>query len=160
MNGPALALVAGRLDLALKDGKDVPIVFAGSMERSCMVGLGEIELTEAAPGGLRCKGSISGSLSEKGRIKAILPCGNSDFLLLTLSNKGPDQGMGLAHFARAEHRTDKTEHMESSAVTRVENLIISEEAPLVLFYHPWDVEAKRRLVEVLLNMAEILPTTK
>jgi hypothetical protein len=148
--GPPLALVAGKLDISAKDGKEPAIVLEGSMERTCMVGLGEIELKETVPGGLACKGKISGGPSEKGRIKAILPCGNSTFILLTLSNRGPDQGVGLAQFARAESLP------ESSATTRVEDLIISEEAPLALFYHPWADEAERRLGEVLVNMAEAL----
>jgi hypothetical protein len=167
LNGPPLSLAGRRISVAVADGQDLPLELEGNMERSCMVGLGEIELTAM---GLRCKGKINSPPSGKGRIKAVIPCENSMFLLLTLSNRGPDQGMGLAHFAgtddhtRALREPASTEENEALAgrpeaqkqSVRATGLEVSAEPPLLLFYHPWDKEAARRLREALVEMADSL----
>ncbi|MDR1242058.1 MAG: hypothetical protein LBM00_04640 [Deltaproteobacteria bacterium] len=166
LNGPPLSLAGRRISAAVADGQDLPLELEGNMERSCMVGLGEIELTAM---GLHCKGKINSPPSGKGRIRAVIPCENSMFLLLTLSNRGPDQGMGLAHFAGADHTRALREPVsaeENEALAgrpdaqkqpvRATGLEVSAEPPLLFFYHPWDKEAARRLGEALGEMADSL----
>jgi hypothetical protein len=134
LDGPPLALAGCKLNAVAEKGKDLPLALEGSMERSCMVGFGKIELRDTERG-LLCKGEINSPPTEKGRIRAVLHCENSLFLLLTLSNKGPDQGVGLARFVR-----------DASGQP-------APEPGLLLFYHPWDKEAARRLHDVLGDMA-------
>jgi hypothetical protein len=166
LNGPPLSLAGRRISATATDVRDLPLELEGSMERSCMVGLGEIELTAM---GLRCKGKINSAPSGKGRIKAVIPCENSMFLLLTLSNRGPDQGMGLAHFAGADHpralrepaSTEENNPPDGQPDTRKQpawatGLEVSVGPALLLFYHPWDKEAARRLREALIEMADSL----
>jgi hypothetical protein len=173
LDGPPLALAGCKLNAVAEKGRALPLALEGSMERSCMVGVGKIELRDTERG-LLCTGAINSAPSEKGRIRAVLRCENSLFLMLTLSNKGPDQGVGLARFVRdasgqlppepgpAPAEQDATAG-NNPAPPKASNFPtdseIFKEEPLLLFYHPWDKEAARRLPEVLDGMAEALAKT-
>jgi hypothetical protein len=91
-------------------------------------------------------------------VRGIIPCTlagvpeeQAVFLLLALGQHGPDQGVGVARLARgrAAVAADKPANSETSPPESIliEDLEISEESPLLFFYHPWDAEAGRRYLE-------------
>ncbi len=113
MDGPALALVAKYKGIELE----------GSMDRTCMVGLGKLHLQSRAGAtpSMYCEARLNLEPTEKGRVRGILDCTDGVLMLLSLRNLGPDQGIGIA---------------------RQEN---GDQDLMVLFYHPSKEEAERRL---------------
>ena len=127
-SGVAYALNGPRLAIA---GEFAQIGLAGEMDRACMVGIGKIELQSTVPDfPFYCEGSLSVPPTEKGRIRGILDCSEGMVMLFTLRNLGPDQGVGIA---RPVEGTDS----------------------MIFFYHASAEEARRRLPEVLNDMAAI-----
>ncbi|MDR1124880.1 MAG: hypothetical protein LBM64_02295 [Deltaproteobacteria bacterium] len=146
MEGPPLAIAGGRLN----DPGEASLF--GHMDRTCMVGAGEIEI-EYPPENLICQGRLKDGPAENGRVRGIIPCtlagvpeGQAVFLLFTLGHHGPDQGVGVARLARGRVSV-AADKPENSETILIEDLEISEESPLLLFYHPWDAEAGRRYLE-------------
>lgn len=147
MEGPPLAIVGGRLDDAGEPS------LAGRMERSAMVGDGDIEIDYPSQN-LACRGRLKGGPAGNGRVRGIIPCTGGDeplFLLLTLGQHGPDQGAGVARLARGKVSAFDGAGGESE-LAQVEDLDISEEPPLLFFYHPWDEEAVRRYQDARSNV--------
>lgn len=179
MEGPPLVIVGGSLfapgpDSGSAVSAAAPVVAAdlplhGGLERSGMVGNGEIWL-EYKPTGVICRGRLKDGPAPNGRIRGIIPCvfqggqGRPEpeaspgtvFMLLTLSQQGPDQGLGLAQFAspsdphappgQAEGAEKEAAATDAETVD-IQDLHISEAPPLLFFYHPWDEEAARRYLD-------------
>ena len=102
--------------------------FSGHMERSCMAGAGRMVLQNQTLG-LLCKGGTDNPASEKGRMYAYLSCAGNKTMRVAYRNLGPDQGVGIGRF--------------------------EENGPvLVLYYHPWEDEAKRRVYELASKMLQ------
>ncbi|MDL2307435.1 hypothetical protein LJC48_05345 [Desulfovibrio sp. OttesenSCG-928-C06] len=81
--------------------------FSGEMERGLLAGIGRFSLENPATG-LVCAGDVDTAPSRKGRFRGIVPCGNGEFFLFTLSHQGPDQGAGIGRFASATEAVDAT----------------------------------------------------
>lgn len=146
MEGPPLAIVGGPLDAAGEPS------LTGRMDRACMVGDGEIAI-DYPPQNLVCRGRLKDGPAENGRVRGIIPCTGQEgavFLLLTLGQHGPDQGVGLARIARGEISSAKD--LENPELVQVDDLVTSSEPPLLFFYHPWDQEAGRRFQEARENV--------
>ncbi len=116
LDGPPLSVAAEY------DG--VPL--EGTMERTAMVGLGEMFLVSPDKS-LDCRAEFNAEPSEKGRIRGVLICTDKHRFSVALRNLGPDQGVGLG----LEPGNDKL---------------------LVLFYHPSPDEALRRLPQAIEDM--------
>ena len=115
MDGPPLSLVGKLGDLAVE----------GSMDRTCMAGVGAINLhSRFIEDALVCGAVLDSPPDEKVRVKGILRCNNGGPIFLTLRNLGPDQGVAVG-------RREGSEDL------------------LIFFYHPSREEAERRLPEVL-----------
>ena len=93
--------------------------FKGYMERHCMAGVGHIVLYLPDSKAI-CQGNMDSPPTEKARLYAELSCSDSRTLRIAMRNLGPDQGLGIGSFE-------------------------GQEETLILFYHPCEDEAKRRL---------------
>ena len=115
MDGPPLALVGKLGDLAVE----------GSMDRTCMAGVGMVSLhSRFIEDALVCSAVLDVPPNEKARVKGVLRCENNPPIFFTMRNLGPDQGVAVG-------RSEGSEEL------------------LVFFYHPSREEAERRLPEVL-----------
>lgn len=100
----------------------------GEMDRSCMAGTGSIRLVSDSDA-VECLGTMDRPATDKGRLYIELACDNGRAITLGMRNLGPDQGMGLGQFQDNAQR-------------------------LLLFYHPWEEEAFRRLALLEKDMIE------
>ncbi|MDR2892425.1 MAG: hypothetical protein LBV80_05000 [Deltaproteobacteria bacterium] len=167
LEGPPLAIA----------GEQGELKFEGEMDRSCMVGSGHFKLVNLENGAI-CQGEINNGPSNKGRIRGLVSCGDLRFLMLIMSNQGPDQGVGVGRFAYgSDANGENREHAESnpndennvntkhgedaesgndSANTAqtiaLPELDIEAGDPLLFYYHPWIEEARRRLIDVRENV--------
>ncbi|MDR3073462.1 MAG: hypothetical protein LBV01_01895 [Deltaproteobacteria bacterium] len=124
---------APSIRLAL-DGPPLPVVAEGEatalqgfMDRGCMAGVGGMILYSRRDN-VSCKGTMDRPATDKGRLYLDLDCSDGRTLRVVLRNLGPDQGMGLGHIGEEEDR-------------------------LVLFYHPSEDEARRRLARLKADIA-------
>lgn len=145
LEGPPLA-IAGE-----QDGR----LFEGSMERTAMLGQGEMlfrqvndamglstgrakTTPESAAASLKdaaentsetllCHGSIKSIPNENGHYAGGLMCNDGNALMFIFRSLGPDQGVGLGSFIRPAEN----------------NALVG--GPLVFYFHPWQEEARRRL---------------
>jgi hypothetical protein len=113
---PRLALDGPELVLAAELGGRS---FDGSMDRSCMAGVGDIALYEQRTR-LTCRGAVDAPASSKGRLYVELSCSDERKMYLVLRNLGPDQGMGMGRLEGEAQR-------------------------MTVFYHACRGEARRRL---------------
>lgn len=121
LSGPALAIA----------GEYGGIALGGTMDRSCMVGVGTITLhSEQTEPAFMCEGKVNAEPSEKGRVYGILDCQGGQPIAFSLRNLGPDQGVGVG------------KALDGSA------------ALMLLFYHSSTEEAKRRFPEVKAEIEE------
>lgn len=96
----------------------------GRMDRYMMVGIGKISVESTDPAlPFQCEATLDSPPTEKGRIRGLMNCDNNEIIYFTLRNLGPDQGVGVG-----------TVHKKAKE--------------MVIFYHPSDEEAIRRLPEV------------
>ncbi|MDR1359963.1 MAG: hypothetical protein LBJ82_03185 [Deltaproteobacteria bacterium] len=123
LSGPSLPLAGQYGDLLLE----------GFLDRTCMAGVGSLELHDSPSGNFACSALLDAPPNEKGRIKGLLTCSDRSSFLFTMRNLGPDQGFGVG-------RSPASPHL------------------LVFFYHPSPEEAARRLQEILsdINQANLL----
>ena len=126
LDGPPLAIVV----------KSDAAMWKGTMDRSCMAGIGHIFLLQTNEATF-CSGDIDQPASEKGRMYAELRCNNGESMTLVYRNLGPDQGMGIAKIN------------EQQAAERA-----------VLFYHPSPEEAERRLMLIEQDVAKAVELKK
>jgi hypothetical protein len=86
--GPALAVVGEYENMPLE----------GSMDRTCMLGIGGIALRGENAGGKEflCTAAMNSAPTEKGRIYGVFQCTGEKRLMFSLRNIGPDQGLGIA----------------------------------------------------------------
>ena len=101
----------------------------GSMDRTVMTGKGELVLTATNGADFSCTASVDSMPTQKARVRGFLLCTGDRRLPFSLRNTGPDQGVGIAR--------------ESA-----------EGDLLVMFYHPSQEEAVRRLPEVQADLAK------
>lgn len=101
--------------------------FAGGMDRDCMAGLGGM-IVYNRRADVSCQGRMDRPATDKGRLYISLECSNGDILTFVMRNLGPDQGMGLG-------RVNETGEQ------------------LLLFYHPCEDEARRRLEQLKADIA-------
>ncbi len=99
----------------------------GFMDRSVMAGTGNVILYDQQ-NRITCKGTMDTPASDKGRLYVTLTCGDGREMALAMRNLGPDQGMGVGRVQNSGHR-------------------------LILFYHPCEAEARRRLRAVKADIA-------
>ena len=104
--------------------------FHGDMDRGCMAGFGRIILTDEKRA-VTCKGEMDAPANEKARLHVTLLCDNGETISITMRNLGPDQGLGAGRINETSER-------------------------LLLFYHPSETEAKRRLVQLKAEMEQAL----
>lgn len=107
---------------------------SGAMDRSCMAGVGDILLYDRHAN-ISCQGYMDRPANDKGRIYADLTCSDGDAVTFVMRNLGPDQGMGIGTFK------DKGEQM-------------------VMFYHPCEDEAFRRLGQLRADIDAALEKKK
>ena len=98
----------------------------GYMDRRAMVGIGEMVLA-SKDNSLSCKAVFNVEPSDKARIRVVLICADNRTFSLTMRNLGPDQGVGIG-------------------------LEPGKDELLVLFYHPSEEEARRRLPQAATDM--------
>jgi hypothetical protein len=73
---------------------DLPV--EGSMDRSCMAGVGSIDLRILSfPRPLVCTAFLDTPPTAKGRVRGRLDCQDRTSFLLTLRNLGPERGIAL-----------------------------------------------------------------
>ena len=126
LEGPPLAIVAEYKGMALE----------GTMDRHVMVGIGKMELRSVkAEQGFFCEGRINQEPTEKARIRGMLDCTEGVILFITLSNLGPDQGVGVG---RAGENQDL----------------------LTMFYHTSKEEAQRRFPAIKEALMQAGPAQK
>lgn len=123
LDGPPLALIV-RNDSA---------TWKGAMERGCMAGVGHISLRKIN-GYAVCTGDVDHPATDKGRLYADLACSDGTAMTFVYRNLGPDQGMGLARVSATG--TDEGDGKQA-----------------VLFYHPSEEEAERRLARIREDIA-------
>lgn len=92
-----------------------------------MAGVGGMSLYDGRAG-VSCAGRMDRPATDKGRLYMDLECGNGETFAFVMRNLGPDQGMGLG---RAEATGEQ----------------------VLLFYHPGEDEARRRLEQLKADMA-------
>lgn len=107
--------------------------FSGNMERECMLGRGQLAFQAEE---LSCVGTIKSTPNEAGHIAAIIGCSGGKVLALTFRTLGPDQGIGLGRFFNNSGPTG--------------------EAALIFYFHPWEEEARRRLVQEKNTLLDII----
>lgn len=110
------------------------LVLSGSMDRSCMAGIGDL-LLAGKNTELSCRGSMDHPANSKGRMYIDLACSDGTALTFVMRNLGPDQGMGVGEF---------TGNGET----------------VILFYHPCENEAFRRLQSLREDLAAALEKKK
>lgn len=126
--------------------------FEGAMTRECMAGTGTFSI-RSSERELFCDGRVDGGPGPKGRIRGIADCDDGSRLLFTLRNLGADQGLGIGRFVPGERPNEQpdeqrgAEHGEAGMEYAPQPDYLGME-PLIFFYHPWDEEARRRLVPV------------
>ena len=122
MEGPPLAIVGEYEGMPLE----------GSMDRTCMSGIGSITVRgEDAQGReFLCTAKVDAPPTEKGRVRGAFQCTGERVLAFSLRNLGPDQGLGVAREP-------------------------GHAGMMVFFYHVSREEAARRLPAVRNDIAKI-----
>lgn len=98
------------------------------MDRSCMAGFGRMTLHDAQ-GTVVCDGDMDQPANEKGRLYIHFLCRGGESVSFVMRNLGPDQGMGVGRV----HETGER---------------------FALFYHPCEDEARRRLAQIKMELAQ------
>ena len=121
MDGPPLAIAGDYAGMPLE----------GSMDRTCMTGVGSITIRGEKDGReFLCTAKVDAPPTEKGRVRGMLHCTGDRPMAFSLRNLGPDQGLGIAR----EPDSD---------------------AMMIFFYHVSREEAFRRLPGVKDDIAKI-----
>lgn len=119
VDGPELAVVGEYEGMSLR----------GTMDRTCMVGVGRMTLHAAdAPETFSCTAALNAPPSEKARVRGFLECTDNRKFLFSLRNIGPDQGVGIGR------------EREDGEL-------------MILFYHSSAEEADRRFDSVRADIA-------